>query len=94
MYALGQKRTSPDHVRSSTKANIQVVAYDTADQNVRSNFGRLVVTIAVVLEATRAAMATDLRPETTVAVAENATGWLKPLIGVPARSSADVNRVT
>lgn len=69
------------------KADIQVVAYDTADQNVRSNFGRLVVTIAVVLEATRAAMATDLRPETTVAVAENATGWLKPLIGVPARSS-------
>lgn len=35
------------------KADIQVVAYDTADQNVRSNFGRLVVTIAVVLEATR-----------------------------------------
>jgi hypothetical protein len=70
------------------KADIQVVACNTADRNVRSNFDRLAVTISVVLEATRAAMATDLRPETTVALTENATGWLKPLI---ARAGAVIN---
>ncbi|HEY6861566.1 MAG TPA: hypothetical protein VI358_17495 [Pseudolabrys sp.] len=36
--------------------------------------------MSVVLEATRAAMVADLRPETTVALAENVTDWLKPLI--------------
>ncbi len=52
--------------------------------------------MSVVLEATRAAMATDLRTEATVALAENATDWLKPLIarvGAVINGEADFSRV-
>ena len=60
----------------------------TADSNVRSSLDTLAVTIAVVLEATRAAMTSDLKPETIAALAGNAVGWLKPLI---ARAGAIIN---
>ena len=46
------------------------------------------VTMTVVLEATRAAMTSNLKPETIAALAGNAVGWLKPLI---ARAGAIIN---
>ena len=61
---------------------------ETADSNVRSSLDTLAVTMAVVLEATRAAMTSDLKPETIAALAGNAVGWLKPLI---ARAGAIIN---
>jgi hypothetical protein len=78
------------HFRASQfKAReLAIAAYDTADPHIRSSFDALAVTMSVVLEATRAAMANDLRPQTIVALAENATGWLKPLI---ARAGAVIN---
>jgi hypothetical protein len=78
------------------KADIQVVAYNTADRNVRSNFDRLAVTISVVLEATRAAMATDLRPKTPVAVAEKCHRLVEAAdrrAGAVINGEADVSRV-
>ncbi|MGB8137357.1 MAG: hypothetical protein WCF15_11320 [Pseudolabrys sp.] len=61
---------------------------ETADSNVRSSLDTLAVTMAVVLEATRAAMTSDLKLETIAALAGNAVGWLKPLI---ARAGAIIN---
>jgi hypothetical protein len=55
---------------------------------VRSSLDTLDVTMAVVLEATRAAMTSDLKLETIAALAGNAVGWLKPLI---ARAGAIIN---
>jgi len=86
------------HFRASQfKArDLAIAAYDTADPNVRSNFDRLAVIMSVVLEATRTTMATNLRLETTVALTENATGWLKPPIaraGAVINGEADVSRV-
>ena len=54
----------------------------------RDTLDTLAVTMTIVLEATRAAMDTDRRPETVAALAGNAIGWLKPLI---ARAGAIIN---
>jgi hypothetical protein len=79
-----------EHFRASRfkTRELAIAAYDTADPNLRNNLDTLAVTMTVVLEATRAAMATDLRPKTVAALAENAVGWLKPLI---ARAGAVIN---
>ena len=82
--------------RTFKTRDLAIAAYDTADPNVRSNFDRLAVTMSVVLEAIWAAMASDLRLETIVSLAENATGWLKPLIAradAVINGEADVSRV-
>lgn len=75
--------------RTFKTRDLAIAAYDTADPNVRSNFDRLAVTMSVVLEAIRAAM-------TIVALPENATRWLKPLIAradAVINGEADVSRV-
>ena len=55
---------------------------------VRSGLDTLAATMTVVLEATRAAMTSDLKPETIAALAGNAVGWLKPMI---ARAGGIIN---
>jgi hypothetical protein len=79
-----------EHFRASRfkTRDLAIAAYDTADPIVRSGLDTLAGTMTAVLEATRAAMTTDLRPETVTALAENATEWLKPLI---ARAGAIIN---
>ena len=79
-----------EHFRASRfkTRDLAIAAYDTADPNVRNNLDTLAVTMTIVLEATRAAMDSDRRLETIAALAENATGWLKPLI---ARAGAVIN---
>ena len=82
--------------RTSKARDLAIAAYDTADPNVRSNFDRLAVTMSVVLEANRVAMATGLWPDTIVALAQNVAGWLKPPIaraGVVINGEADASRV-
>ena len=54
----------------------------------RDSLDTLAATMTIVLEATRAAMTSDLQPETIAALAGNAVGWLKPLI---ARAGAIIN---
>ena len=60
--------------------DLAIEAYDGADPNVRGTLDTLAVMMTVVLEATRAAMDADRRPETIAALAENAREWLKPLV--------------
>jgi hypothetical protein len=55
---------------------------------VRSGLDTLAATMTVVLEATRAAMTSNLKPETIAALAGNAVGWLKPMI---ARAGGIIN---
>jgi hypothetical protein len=73
--------------RSKTR-DLAIAAYETADPNVRGGLDTLAATMTVVLEATRAAMTSDLKPETIAALADNAVGWLKPLI---ARAGSIIN---
>jgi hypothetical protein len=79
-----------EHFRTShfKTREVAMEAYDNADPNVRDTLDTLAVTMTIVLEATRAAMDTDRRPEMVAALAGNAIGWLKPLI---ARAGAIIN---
>jgi hypothetical protein len=79
-----------EHFRAShfKTRDLAIAAYDTADPNLRNNLDTLAVTMTIVLEATRAAMDADRHPDTIAALAENAIGWLKPLI---ARAGALIN---
>jgi hypothetical protein len=79
-----------EHFRASRfkTRELAIAAYDSADPDLRNSLDTLAVTMTIVLEATRAAMDTDRRPETVAALAENAVGWLKPLI---ARAGAIIN---
>jgi hypothetical protein len=89
-FLAWQPMSYREHFRASRfKAReLAIKAYDMADPDLRGSLDTLAGTMTAVLEATRAAMATDLRPETVAALAENATGWLKPLI---ARAGAVIN---
>ena len=60
--------------------DLAIAAYDGADPDVRNSLDTLAVTMTIVLEATRAAMTAERRPETVTALATNACNWLKPLI--------------
>ena len=79
-----------EHFRAShaTTRDLAIAAYETADPNVRGSLDTLAVTMTVVLEATRAAMVGNLRPETISTLATKAVSWLKPLI---ARAGAIIN---
>jgi hypothetical protein len=72
----------------SRTRDLAIAAYETADPNVRSGLDTLAVTMTVVLEATRAAMTSNLKPETIAALAGNAVRWLKPMI---ARAGGIIN---
>ena len=65
-----------EHLRASNSRTreLALAAYETADSNVRSSLDTLAVTMTVVLEAKRAAMTSDLKPETIAALAGNAVG--------------------
>ncbi len=67
---------------------IAIAAYDAADPSVRGCLDTLAGTMTAVLEATRAAMSSDVPPETAVVLADRAATLLKPLV---ARAGAVIN---
>ena len=67
---------------------IAIAAYDAADPSVRDRLDALAGTMTAVLEATRAAMASDLPTQTAGALAERAAALLRPLV---ARAGAVIN---
>ena len=79
-----------EHFRTShfKARDVTISAYDNADPDVRGTLDTLAVTMTIVLEATRAAMDDAKKPDTVTALAQNAIGWLKPLI---ARAGAIIN---
>ena len=65
-----------------------IAAYDAADPSLRVCLDTLAGTMTAVLEATRAAMSSDIAPESAVALAERAAALLRPLV---ARAGAVIN---
>ena len=67
---------------------LAIAAYDAADPSLRGCLDTLAGTMTAVLEATRAAMSSDIAPESAVALAEHAAALLRPLV---ARAGAVIN---
>jgi hypothetical protein len=67
---------------------LEIAAYDAADPSLRGCLDTLAGTMAAVLEATRAAMGSDIARESAVALAERAAALLRPLV---ARAGAVIN---
>jgi len=67
---------------------LAIAAYDTADPNLRGRLDTLASTMTAVLEATRAAMSSDMPEASAVALAERAAALLRPLV---ARAGAVIN---
>jgi len=67
---------------------IAIAAYDAADPSVRGRLDTLAGTMTAVLEATRAALHSDMPPEAAVALAGRAAALLRPLV---ARAGAVIN---
>jgi hypothetical protein len=67
---------------------LAIAAYDAADPSLRGCLDILTGTMTAVLEATRAAMSSDIPPQPTVALAERAATLLRPLV---ARAGAVIN---
>ena len=67
---------------------LAIAAYDAADPSLRGCLDTLAGTMTAVLEATRAAMSSDIAPQAAVALAERAAALLRPLV---ARAGAVIN---
>ena len=67
---------------------LAIAAYDAADPGRRGCLDSLAGTMTAVLEATRAAMSSDIPPASAVALAERAAALLRPLV---ARAGAVIN---
>jgi hypothetical protein len=68
--------------------DMAIAAYDAADPNVRGCLDTLAGTMTAVLEATRAALRSDMPPETAGALGDRAAVLLRPLV---ARAGAVIN---
>jgi hypothetical protein len=79
-----------EHFEASrfTGRAIAIAAYDAADPSVRDCLDTLAATMTAVLEATRAAMGSDMPPQAAVALADRAAALLRPLV---ARAGAVIN---
>src|SRR5450759_786932 len=69
-----------------------IAAYDAADPSLRGCLDTLAGTMTAVLEATRAAVSSDIAPESAVALAERAAALLRPLVAGRARGRGDQRR--
>ena len=67
---------------------LAIAAYDAADPSLRGCLDTLAGTMTAVLEATCAAMSSDIAPQAAVALAERAASLLRPLA---ARAGAVIN---
>ena len=81
-FLIWEPLSYPDHFRQSNfKArDLAIAAYDSADPEIRGRFDGLCDTLTSILTAIRDAMAEATQPTTRVRLAEQATGWLKPLV--------------
>jgi hypothetical protein len=81
-FLVWEPLSYPDHFRHSNfKArDLAIAAYDAADPEIRARFDGLCDTLTSILTAIRDAMGEAVQPATRVRLAEQATGWLKPLV--------------
>jgi hypothetical protein len=81
-FLVWEPLSYPDHFRHSNfkGRDLAIAAYEAADPEIRSRFDGLCDTLTSILTATRDAMGEAIQPKTRVRLAEQATGWLKPLV--------------
>lgn len=60
--------------------DLAIAAYDGADATIRTEFDNITATMTSILTAVGAAMRDAQQDRTRVALAEQATGWVKPLV--------------
>ena len=81
-FLVWEPLSYPDHFRVSNfkGRDLAIAAYDAADPDIRARFDGLCDTLTSILTAIRDAMTEATQPVTRVRLAEQATGWLKPLV--------------
>jgi hypothetical protein len=62
--------------------DLAVAAYDTADTNIRAEFDNITSAMTSILTAVSAAMLEASQDKTRATLAEQATGWVKPLVAL------------
>ena len=77
---------------------LAIEAYDTADANIRTEFDNITSAMTSILTAVSAAMREVSQNNTRAALAEQATGWVKPLVAlaggiINGGSEADVDNI-
>lgn len=81
-FLLWEPLSYPEHfLQSKLKGrDLAIIAYETADARIRARFDTLCDTMTSIVSAIRKAMSETTRLETRIRLAEQATGWLKPLV--------------
>jgi hypothetical protein len=81
-FLVWEPLSYPEHFwKSNFKArDLAIAAYDSADPGIRARFDGLCDTLTAILTAVRDAMSETTQASTRVRLAEQATGWLKPLV--------------
>ncbi len=81
-FLVWEPLSYPDHFRHSNfkGRDLAIAAYDAADPDIRARFDGLCDTLTSILTAIRDAMNEATQASTRVRLAEQATGWLKPLV--------------
>jgi hypothetical protein len=74
----------PEHFQHShfKGRDLAISAYDAADPAVRAEFDNLTATMTSILTAVGAAMREAQQDRTRATLAEQATGWVKPLVAL------------
>jgi hypothetical protein len=62
--------------------DLAVAAYDSADANIRAEFDNITSAMTSILTAVSAAMLEASQDKTRATLAEQATGWVKPLVAL------------
>jgi hypothetical protein len=81
-FLVWEPLSYPDHFRHSNfkGRDLAIAAYDAADPDIRARFDGLCDTLTSILTAIRDAMSEATQASTRVRLAQQATGWLKPLV--------------
>lgn len=81
-FLVWEPLSYPEHFRHShfKARELAIAAYDSADPEIRARFDGLCDTLTAILTAVRDAMSEAAQPATRIRLAEQATGWLKPLV--------------
>jgi hypothetical protein len=62
--------------------DLAIAAYDSADANIRAEFDNITSAMTSILTAVSAAMGEARQDKTRATLAEQATGWVKPLVAL------------
>lgn len=81
-FLIWEPLSYPEHfLQSGFKGrDLAIAAYEAAPPEIRARFDTLCDTLTSILTAIRKAMSETTQAETRIRLAEQATGWLKPLV--------------